>query len=254
MNEKTRLRLLLAAAAMVAGILGEVSSLGLFGSGVSLDGTLGLQMLFVGLILSGFYIALGEIPQKEGTTQAPSIPTSENADAETAGAKESQTRPGRDSMTRVVDLMVIVVFALIVLSCVWAGYASYGLFIGFHDYFAFFVVKVIRDSSFMAGVLLAVLTAFLRMGKNQHHLRTAKACSVLLILIALSWVIVERTGYAALLGYLEHLEPSDYIALARLSTGVLLASVSISTLVLGLYVYFLRPRLRETVKPTQKPA
>ena len=253
MNEGARSRALLTVTALAAGVLGELLSPALFGYGPSVDGVIALQMLFIGLILSGFYITVGKIRLGRGGTQSPSGSVPEEANAETPGASAEtfQARPSRNTMSHTSTLMGIVAMALVYLFWLAVEAASNGPL----SEFPHFLVEILVDSSLFAGMFLTLTTICLRVGKDFHHYKMVKTLSsIILILTALSWAFAQRTVYAMLLEILGYLETSDYVALARLSSEALLAFVSIFWIGLALLMYFSRPRGNKTLEPAQKPA
>jgi len=250
MNERTVAHVLLAAAAMATGALGELLSPALFGYGVSVDEVIALQMLFIGLILLGFYIILGEIRPRRGGTHSPSGPVPEGANAEVPGASVEEFREhrGRNSKDRALGQMRTVGIGSMLLLA--AEYASYDLFFGPTD----LPIEILRIMSLFAGLSLTLDTAYIRVGMDTYHHTTVKAYSVVLVLTALLWLAAEGTSYAILLEHEGHLEPSEYVALAQLSSLALLLNVCIVSLFVGLAMYFGRLGRLETVEPTQKPA
>jgi len=253
MNRRTKLRGLLALTAWAAGGLGEIFSPALFGYGFGVDGVIALQMLFVGLTLLAIYVTFGETVPEERATQSPSVPTLGSTSTETPGARVERflAHFRRESIQHTLALVVIVLIPLVEMLWLTAELASYGLLSEFPESTRGFTNMLLQNSSGLAGMFLFLATICLRIGTDEYNHTMVRVSSVLLILTALLWVFAQWSAYAIVLEYLGNLEPSDYIALARLSSDTLF-SASMGGLMFGWTLYFLGPRVIRTVEPTQE--
>ena len=250
---------LLAAAAIATGALGELLSPALFGYGAGVNEVIVFQILLIGLILLGFYIILGQIPPGRESMQTPSIPTPEgvSADAPGVSVEAFQAHLGRNSMGRTfgqtVNVLMVALTALFVLLWLTNEYVSYSLLPWFSGFTLYYAVNLFVRASLGAGTFLGGATACLRAGKDSHNRIVVTVSSVTLILTAVLWVVAERTAYVMLLERIGYLGLSDYVLFAGLSGMALLLNVCIASVVLGLAMYFGRPRSPGTVKPTREP-
>jgi len=255
MSKRAGSRMFLPLIPLTVGGLGEIFSPALFGYGFSVDGMIALQTLFIGLLLLGYHMALGKIPQSERGTQSPPAPTPRSSSTEAPGVRAEgfQARFRRDSIMHTLALVAIVLIPLVEMLWLAAESASYGLLSESPESTWGFTNTLLQNSSNLAGVFLVVVTTCLRIGTDDHDHTMVRVSFVLLILTALLWVFAQWSGYAIALEYLGYLEPLDYIHLARFSSGSL-STASGTGLLVGLSLYLLGPTVPGTIEPTQKPA
>ncbi|TFH00319.1 MAG: hypothetical protein E4H14_19760 [Candidatus Thorarchaeota archaeon] len=254
MNEKVKSRTLFALAVTAIGVFGELSSPDLFGYGVSVEGVLGFQIFFIGLILLGFYNTLSVISPERVVTGSLSGPYLEKPSTGITSTNADGVRPSRVRawLNRMSDQAAIVgaIALSVTFGLLWLAteYASYGLLSYFPDFTTDYAISLLTSVSFVVGIFFIVITVFLQIKQDSH--RIVAASLITLISTGIVWATTQRIAYAMLVEYLLYLSLSEYIALARLSSIALLLSVFIASLALGIPLRFLRPGNSMTGKPT----
>jgi hypothetical protein len=237
MQEGTKPRLFFVSTTLLFGTLGELLSSDLFNLGVSLEGVLSLQILFIALTLIGIYSGLAMLRPNRVMPQSLSHQAPENPINMSSDAKEEhplQSKTFRSSLVKIA-LKIIAGVSLVILLLIWlwSNIASLGLLSYFPVFFPGYALGLMTSVSFDAGIVFASLTAALLVWSESKFI--PKLSLVTMIVTGIVWIYVEWFAYGILIEYLGYLDLLEYIAIARMSSYALLASTFITTVGFGVF-------------------
>jgi len=255
-SDNRRSRRGIAAVAAAIGFSGEVTTPFAFIHGLGVELVVTLQMMFMGWIMLCLYLGIGEIHPRGRASEPTSVALREGQSIgmPSGNTGTAQGRSSADERNYCVDRFCEIVLAIVIAPIValwfWAEYEVYALLSVFPEDTVDYVLQEHREVSMWVGMLLAMATACIRWGRDSHRHRMVKASLVVAVLLVLLWVVVERALYLMLVGYLGHLDVSDYVYLAQVSGWVLLAWFVLGSLALAAFVYLASPAGSKTVGTT----